>query len=163
MGRSTCEECGEGYADERTLTDHAVRIGSIPFVVPEATLGVCRECGATYPSSRQYERWRRLFEEHQRATGNTLSPAEIRSIRERTGLTMTEFAQLIGATRQSLSHWESDDRQSEPSRMVDLLLRLVRESLGGQAIDVLGFMAARARQLGLNVDLPQPTQSTPAT
>ncbi|MFJ1552303.1 helix-turn-helix transcriptional regulator [Streptomyces mirabilis] len=38
------------------------------------------------------------------------SPAQRRELRERAGLSQQEIAEVIGATRQAVSHWETGTR-----------------------------------------------------
>jgi len=149
-----CEECGCGTVGEATRENFGVKFDRIPFVVPEAIIGVCEGCGAEYYDGREYKRWRKLFDEEQARTGGVLSPAEIRALREALRMTMSDFSALIGTTRQSLHHWEKDDREVPQSRMVDLMLRLVQEAVRRGAVDVVAFLAENARQAEIQIRMP---------
>jgi putative zinc finger/helix-turn-helix YgiT family protein len=149
-----CEECGRGTVQEARRNDFEVRFNRIPFVVPDAVVGVCDSCGAVNFDGREYKRWRRLFDEHQARTGGVLSPGEIRELRAALSMTMSDFSALIGTTRQSLHHWEKDDREVPQSRMVDLMLRLVQEAVRRGAVDVVAFLADNARQADIQIRMP---------
>lgn len=74
------------------------------------------------------------------------------------GWTTTRSAIIGGApsaaTRQSLHYWEDNDRESPQSRVIDTLLRLVRESLREPRTDVVGFLHTRATSLGIDIARP---------
>jgi len=149
-----CERCGRGTVRPCTRRDIEVLFDHIPFVVPEGIVGVCDACGDEYWSGAEHERWESLFQASRRDDGITLSPADTRALRERLGLSVTDFAVLIGATRQSVHHWEREGRESEPGRMADLMMRLVREAATrGKDFDVLEFLVKRAEAEGRKVDL----------
>jgi DNA-binding transcriptional regulator YiaG len=126
--------------------------------VADARVGICDRCGAEHFDPNETLRWRSEFEEQQ--SQSYLAPPEIRELRKRLGLSMEQFAILIGCTRQSLYNWERSDRRSPQSRMADLFMRLVRESHSLGQIDVLRFLKAEAARSGL--DLPVSHQAQPA-
>ena len=72
---------------------------------------------------------------------------------------MEDFARLIGTTRQSLSMWEKAERPSPPLRTVDLLMKLVQQSLSPQPVDILPFLVEEARKWGIVIQVrrPRPT------
>ena len=53
-----------------------------------------------------------------------LQPAEIRSIREKSGVSQAVFAEHIGVTTGLISKWECGDKQ--PSRMALKILALIK-------------------------------------
>lgn len=151
-----CQECHKGTVRAETRKDYPVKLQRIPFIVPKAAIGVCDNCRAEYFDAREYKRWKKLFEEQQERTGGLMPAAEIRELRESLGMTMSDFAALIGATRQSLYHWEKDDREAPQSRMVDLMLRLLREGARHGSVSVVDFLHETARTAG--IDVAPPTQ-----
>ena len=162
MFGNRCEECGRGTVRETRRKDFQVPFDGIPFVVPEAIIGVCDVCGAINYHGREYKRWKALFHKHQSRTGGVLSPADIRAVREALGMTMSDFSALIGTTRQSLHYWEKDGREVPQSRMVDLMLRLLQEAVRRGAVDVVAFLADNARQAGIQMKLPSLVRPHPS-
>jgi len=150
-----CEECGVGAVRSTVRRNHEVKFDRVPFVVPEAVIGVCDKCGEEYVDAVEYKRWRRLFELGEEAAGGLLSPLEITSLRVGLWLSMSDFAALIGATRQSIHHWEKEDRVAPQSRMADLMLRVIDESLEEGEVDVVEFLAERAKRAGVAVRVPK--------
>jgi len=146
-----CQECGQGTVQEKVISQYRTKVNGRPFVVPDACIGVCDSCGAEHFSGPEMERWDRLFGEEE--ARRFLKPVDLQELRKSLGLTMEQFAFLIGCTRQSLYNWERLDRKRAQSRMADLMIRLVRESRGSGTVDVVGFLREEARESG--VEIPQ--------
>jgi putative zinc finger/helix-turn-helix YgiT family protein len=125
----TCPECGRGIVRTTRVLNYKTKIKGYPFVVDEAFIGVCDQCKAESFAPEETKRWEELFYRSLEAHQAFLSPEEITQLRTDLSLSMEDFARLIGCTRQSLSSWEKRNRTSAPSRMADLLMKLVRQSL----------------------------------
>lgn len=142
-----CQECGQGTVVEKLVPEYKTKIKGYPWTVQNARIGVCNRCGAEHFDPNETLRWRTEFEEKQ----SYLTPAEIRELRQRLGLSMEQFAILMGCTRQSLYNWERGGRLSPQSRMADLFMRLVRDSHTRGQIDVLSFLTAEAANAGFSL------------
>src|SRR5437660_1207961 len=141
-----CQECGQGTVLEKIFPEYKTKVKGYPFTAENARIGVCDRCGAEHFDPNETLRWRALLEDKQ--SESYMQPAEIRELHKHLGLSMEQFAILLGSTRQSLYNWERSDRTSPQSRMADLFMRLIREShLVGQ-IDVLNFLKTEAEKLG---------------
>jgi putative zinc finger/helix-turn-helix YgiT family protein len=144
-----CQECGQGTVLEKIFHEYHTKLKGYPLTVDNARIGVCDRCGAQHFDPNETARWRALLEEKQ--AESYLQPSDIRDLRKQLGLTMEQFAVLLGSTRQSLYNWERSDRPSPQSRMADLFMRLIHEShLVGQ-INVLSFLTAEATKLGFQL------------
>ncbi|MFW6116461.1 MAG: helix-turn-helix domain-containing protein [bacterium] len=149
-----CQECGRGTVVEHVVPEYHAKIRGYPFTVKDAHIGICDVCGAEHFAVQETDRWERMFEqEHARFF---LNRGELVELRKSLGLSMEQFAFLIGCTRQSLHNWERRDRSRPQSRMADLLLKLVRESHKEGSVDVIHFLAREAEQLGVRIELHQP-------
>lgn len=153
-----CQECGQGVVRERTIPEYHTRIKGYPFVVKDARIGVCDRCGAEHFVPQETDRWEQIFSVEQGEL--FLKPIEIQRLRKSLGLTMEQFAVLIGCTRQSLHNWERPDRLKSQSRMADLLLKIVRDSFEKGEVDVLRFLAREAEQLGVHLDVRNALQGS---
>jgi len=69
---------------------------------------------------------------------------------------MEDFARLIGSTQQSVSMWEKKSRTTPPIRTADLLMKLVRQSLTSEPVDVLPFLLDEARKWCVVIELRRP-------
>lgn len=151
----TCPECGIGTVRTTRALNYKTKVKGYPLVVGEAFIGVCDHCQAEQFAPEETKRWEEIFNRSLEAHRAFLSPEEITELRTALGLSMEDFARLIGCTRQSISAWERRDRASSPSRTADLLMKLVRESLHGRPVDLLSLLLDEARKWGLTIELRQ--------
>lgn len=143
-----CPECGIGIVRTTRVQNYKTKIKGYPFVVDEAIIGICDNCKAKHFVPSETKHWEELFYRSLEQRRAFLLPVEITELRKNLGLSMEDFARLTGCTRQSIYHWEKADRNFPPSRMADLLIKLVRESLSYGKIDVLAFLLEEAKKWG---------------
>ncbi len=151
-----CPECGLGTVRTMRILNYKTKIKGFPFVVDEALIGVCDRCQAESFAPEETKRWQELFYHSLEARQAFLSPQEITELRTALGLSMEDFARLIGCTRQSISAWEKRDRTSPPTRMADLIMKLVRRALYAGTVDVLTFLLNEARKWSVVIELRRP-------
>ena len=77
----------------------------------EELLGSVREAGAILRGEKNASRRR------------VIGSSGVRAIRERTSLSQSEFARLIGVSVKTLQNWEQDRRR--PTGPADALLRII--------------------------------------
>lgn len=148
-----CQECGQGTVLERVIPEYRTKLKGYPLTVENARIGVCDRCGAEHFSPIETMRWKSLLQEKQAAS--YLKPDEIRDIRKQIGLSMEQFAAMLGCTRQSLYNWERAEREAPQSRMADVFMRLVRKAHLVGSIDVLTFLTSEAEKFGIHLDVAQ--------
>jgi DNA-binding transcriptional regulator YiaG len=148
-----CEECGQGMVLEKLFPEYKTKVKGYPFLVENARIGVCDHCGAEHFDPKETLHWRSLFEERQ--SESYMQPTAIRQLHKSLGLSMEQFAILVGCTRQSLYNWERSDRTTPQSRMADLFMRLICESHLTGKVDVLSFLKTEAEKLGFHFDISQ--------
>jgi putative zinc finger/helix-turn-helix YgiT family protein len=106
--------------------------------VPDIAHLRCPRCGETVLARDQIEALRLgAFQVYRRNHG-LLSAAEIRSIRERHGLSQGELARLLRLGANTVSRWEAG--RNVQSAAMDVLLRLIRDLPG--SLDYLRGHAA---------------------
>jgi len=155
-----CPECGHGTVRSTRILNYKTKIKGYPFVVDEAVIGVCDRCGSESFAPEETKRWEELFYRSLEARHALLSPQEMLELRTSLELSMEDFARLIGCTLQSILAWERPDRSAPPSRMADLLMKLLRESLRVGAIDVLPFLLNEAKKWGVVIELRRPSMNS---
>ena len=153
-----CPECGKGTVQATKIQNYKTKIKGYPFVVDEATIGICDNCSARHFSAHETKRWEERYFHSLEEQNAFLKSEEIAEIRNQLGLSMEDFARLIGCTRQSIYNWEKTDRKVRPSRMADLLMKLVRESFRTEKVDVISFLLGEAVQLGITIELRRNSQ-----
>src|SRR5690349_18797708 len=120
-----CPTCGNGTVREERKQDYVTEVQGVMVKIPEAVFGVCDQCKSRVVDRSERDRWAQVACKALSASDVHLTFEEIRDLRESLGLTISEFARLLGTTRQSVHNWERADRLGPQSRTIDLLLRLV--------------------------------------
>jgi len=151
-----CQECGEGTVREQIFHGYKTRLKGLPLTVDDARIGVCDKCGARHFDQSETKRWKTLLDE--KYAEAYLQPSDIQDLIKQLGLSMEQFANLSGCTRQSLYNWQRPERSAPQSRMADLFLRLIRESRKVGAINVLDFLTEEAGKLGFDLEVAIGTQ-----
>lgn len=149
-----CQECGKGIVREKKIKNYKTKIKGYPFVVPEATVGVCDNCKAEHFAAEETKHWEELFSQSLASNKLFLLPQDIARARKTLSLSMENFALLIGSTRQSLYNWENHKRPRPQSRMADLLIKLVDKSRSEGKVNVIAFLIEEARKLGVFIEVP---------
>lgn len=152
-----CEECGKGTVKEKLFENYRTKIKGYPFVVDKAVIGICDNCGAKHFDANETKRWEELYNKDLELKHISLLPDEIEAVRKSLGLSMEDFAYLIGCTRQSIYNWEKRDREKPQSRMADLLIKLVRHSFEIGKVDVINFLVEEAKKLGIMMEVTRKT------
>jgi hypothetical protein len=76
-------------------------------------------------------------------------------------LSMEDFARLIGCIRQSVMTWEKLDRPTPPSRIADLLLRLLQKAWSKGPVDVSTVLLEEAKKWGVIIELRHSLSGSP--
>lgn len=99
--------------------------------------------------------WRKLFAESGTSQPDLLSPAQIRQIRESLGLGPSDFARLIGTSKQSVGRWEKENRDTPQTRAYDLLIRLAQAAAQAKdgRIDAMRLMLDNAKRQGFDIQV----------
>lgn len=155
-----CPECGLGTVRTTRVQNYKTKIKGYPFVVDEAIIGICDSCGAKHFAPEETKQWEELYYRSLEKRQAFLSPMEICDLRKRLGLSMEDFARLIGCTRQSIYNWEKQDRASPLSRTADLLMKLVRRSLQVGPVDVTTFLLDEAKKWSIVIEVRRSTVSS---
>jgi len=108
------------------------------IAVPEATHLSCPKCREVVLRFDDARRLRQRALEIYRGKYGLLSADEIRSIRERFGLTQAELARLLRLGGNTISRWEAG--RNVQTAAMDLLLRMIRDLPG--SLDYLRKHAA---------------------
>jgi DNA-binding transcriptional regulator YiaG len=154
-----CQECGQGTVREQIFHGYKTKLKGLPLTVDDARIGVCDLCGARHFDSRETMRWRTLIND--KYAEAYLQPSDIQDLIKQLSLSMEQFANLVGCTRQSLYNWQRPDRTAPQSRMADLFMRLIRESHSAGQVNVLRFLCNEASKLGFDLDVSNSNANTP--
>jgi len=140
-----CPECGKGKVKKTVRSNFKTKVRGQRFVVPEAVIGVCNQCGKEFFSAEEIKRWTRLHEESLEPRCRPLSAEKVTEIRNNLRLTIQAFASLVHCTRQTVHNWERRGRKVPQLGTADLLLRLIEDSTKYGEIDVVAWLTERAQ------------------
>src|SRR6266850_590626 len=87
-----CPECENGLVRTTLIDNFKTKIKGFPFIVPQATMGICDNCGARQYSPHEIERWNQLYLLSLEKGHAFLSPLELAETRKQLGLSMEDFA-----------------------------------------------------------------------
>jgi DNA-binding transcriptional regulator YiaG len=136
--------------------NYKTKIKGFPFLVDEAVIGICDHCQAESFAPEETKRWEAAFQKSLEGQHAFLTPSEIRTLRRAMALSLEDFARLIGCTRQSIMAWEHPERTTPPSRMADLMLRVLQRAWAEGAVDVTALLVAEAKKWGVVIELRRP-------
>jgi len=121
-----CPICGASMRRRRSSLSWSVNGEKIR--VPDVAHLRCPKCGETVLALDQIQALRLgAFQVYRRKHG-LLSTAEIRSVRQRHGLSQGEVARLLRLGANTVSRWEAG--RNVQSAAMDVLLRLIRDLPG---------------------------------
>lgn len=152
MSGYRCTKCGAGQMTPVTVGEYNARLGGIEFLVRDAKIRRCPECGEVAVGARELKRWRILLRQHLRERGQLPSGEDVRRLRGRLGVSISDFAGLMGVTRQTVYGWE---RKGEPMPLGPaalLLAALIQEASEEGSIRLLETLVCQARERGLAVE-----------
>jgi DNA-binding transcriptional regulator YiaG len=135
------------------ISEFSTRVGGVPVVIPEAHISKCTNCGETSVGAKELKRWELIQKEQLRDAGQIPSAGEVTRIREAIGLSVSDFAKLLGVTRQTIHAWEREGCAALQLGPGALLLEVLAGERAGKTRGVLEFLARKAAQRGQEVDL----------
>lgn len=134
-----CYNCEEIHEVElKTITDNF----EVRDIEVEATINtyVCKNCGQeTYVRENEIKNDIIIFDAYKKAKG-LLTSVEIKSIREKYGLTQSQFARLIGVGEKTITRYENGSIQDivydniirlteKPENFIELWLKIRKDNI----------------------------------
>ncbi len=148
MSRFKCPECGIGEMTPEVISNHTTKLGGIQVEVPNAHVSRCTNCGELSVGAAELKRWAQIQQQQLRGAGQLPSPAEVRATREALGLSVADFAKLLGVTRQTVYAWEREDLSALQLGPTSLLLGTLKEELDGHLDSVLAYLLQQSAKRG---------------
>jgi transcriptional regulator with XRE-family HTH domain len=94
------------------------------------------------------ERWRTIKEETLKSSGQIPTGADVKRVRESRGLSVTDFAVLLGVTRQTVYAWERAVDSAMKFGPPALVVLLLMEELRGTISNVYAALVSFAKKRG---------------
>jgi len=150
MATMKCPYCDEGKVTITVVPEYATQLGGVPFTVKNARIGQCDSCERKVFGAKEIKRWEKELREELQARGTLVQAEQIRTIRESLGLSVIDFAFLMGVTRQTVHAWEQSNGgvQLGPTA---LLLGLLAETLAEGENRVVGYLVTAAHERGQSI------------
>ena len=148
-----CPQCGKGYMQLEIVPRHATRIRGMPIEVPDARILRCSECGETSVEANELRRWEELQRTALQDTSSLPTVEGVKSIRKRLRLSVSDFAAVLGVTRQTVHSWERPDSKCAQLGPATLLLKLLQNELDRSGAEVFRELLKLARQRGQRITL----------
>ena len=150
MKTARCPVCGKGEVAEEVIPRYDTRLGGVPVLVDNARIGRCSACGETYISAKEIERWRAIQRLQLQEAKHVPSAGEVTRIRESLGLTVSDFATLVGVSRQSVHAWERQGGGmafGPASNLISLLRAEVEGKLSGVCLALVEAAKSRGQEV----------------
>lgn len=131
MTTATCPLCGSDTLEHKRGDYRFEPPQNIPggtMILPNATWDACTSCGQDILPD---ELTKAIEVEHYRRLG-LLTPEEIRQVRQKTGLSAVDLANLLGVGAKSYTRWENG--RSMQNKSNDTLIRLLDKNAEAFAI-----------------------------
>lgn len=148
--RFTCPECGNGQMESTVIASYATSVKGSPCVIPDANVLQCSECGKISVATKEVRRWEQLCEAGLAAGGVIPSPAEVKLLRESLQVSVSEFAALLGVTRQTVHGWERGSQGVKKFGPAAILLQLLVAELAKKADGVWMEINLLAQSRGID-------------
>src|SRR5689334_21516133 len=108
MQTMKCPACGRESMSREIVPNYQAKVGGLVVQVPQAELLKCSSCGEVVVGAEEMKRWQRIQQDRLRAEGHIPLPREVKEVREFFGLSVADFALLLGLTRQTIHAWERE-------------------------------------------------------
>lgn len=149
MSSLPCPSCGRGVLETRSVENKEVKLGGVTLIVPNATIRVCTVCGSESYPAKELRQWQLLREQQLAGVGQACNATQIKTLRDQKGLSVAQFASLMGVTRQAAYNWENETSCGMKFGPASLLVALlnIEGSLGTTVFDQLVAFAHERKQL----------------
>jgi DNA-binding transcriptional regulator YiaG len=148
-----CPECGKGRMEEVIVPSYRTSIKGVPCIIPNARVFRCTNCQQISAAFEEMRRWEQCCDDNASATGVVPSYDRVRAIRATTGLSVSQFATLLGVTRQTVHAWERDSHGVKSFGPASILLLLLEAESCGRVTGVSALLRDCSVKRG--VDLPR--------
>ena len=146
-----CHECNKGTIQKVIVKEYKAKLKGITFPVENAEIGKCDTCDAELYSAKEIQRWEQVLDEYLIASGLLLKPEQITEIRESLKLSVIDFAQLLGVTRQAVYGWERNDTKPLSIGPTGLLLSLLQAEKNKEIYGITDFLISSATGRGIKI------------
>jgi putative zinc finger/helix-turn-helix YgiT family protein len=151
MDTIKCPSCGVNKMKEKIISEFHTKLGGVPFVASNAKILECEQCGERIFDAKEIKRWEKELQKQLQTNALLVTPKDVKEIRERLNLNVTDFARLFGVTRQTVYAWEDEKNAGIQLGPAALLIRLLIEECEGQMKGVYNILLELANKRGQTI------------
>lgn len=152
MATITCPACGKAKLEIKELHELKTEFEGVSITVPNAEFSECPACGENTYTAKELKRWAEIKQATLAETGALPNGNDVKEIRERMGLSVAQFADLIAVTRQTVHSWERALDQPMKLGPATLILNLLKQEQCGQSANIASCLTKLATMRGKSID-----------
>ncbi|MHC4442686.1 MAG: type II TA system antitoxin MqsA family protein [Planctomycetota bacterium] len=148
MSEFTCPYCGKGKMSLEVVPKHITRLKGVPVVVENARISKCPECSETSVNAKELKRWHAIQQAQLQAKEQVPSASEVKRIRNALGLSISDFATILGVTRQTVHAWEHSETGGMQLGPAAILINILNEEIAGRVKGVYELIISASQNRG---------------
>lgn len=142
----SCTNCNSGHFENLVLKNETILFEGIQLNLPSIKAKVCNSCSERAFGLKELRKLQKLKNEFVNKANALLSGVEITALRKKLGFSVSEFAELLGVTRQSVYGWEDESKDSKISPAT-LLVSMLNDKMELRN-QILYFLISKAHLRG---------------
>lgn len=155
-----CPMCRQAELLEEVSETRDVEFEGVSLVVQDLHTLRCPDCGETSFAAGELRRLKRLKNEYLERQNQVPKPSEVRAVRTALDLSVSQFAALLGVTRQAVYSWEDDRGIGIKFGPSAILISLLCSEASASVFSTLLAMAHSRGQLN-EIAKPSPQNANP--
>jgi DNA-binding transcriptional regulator YiaG len=147
--------------EPQVIPDYETEFEGVHIKVKDARVSKCTHCGETSYGARELSRWKQLKVAKLAELNQIPSADDVKRVRKSLELSVSDFAALVGVTRQTVHSWERAESGGMPFGPAAILVCLLDAKACQEADQVysrLLSLAKRRGQLAKVAGPPQPVE-----
>ncbi len=151
-----CPACGKGRMEPQTIPNLETQFEGIAIQIKNAKVSKCTECGEKSYSAKELQRWKEIKVAKLAGLNQIPSADVVKRVREYRGLSVSDFASLMGVTRQTVHSWERAEGGGMKFGPASLLVCLLDSEPRDKADHVFSHLVSFAKERAQLLEVPLP-------
>ena len=163
MASFKCPACGKGRMETQIVPNFETQFEGFTIQVKDAEISQCTHCGEQSYGAQELQRWKEIKLAKLAELNQIPSADVVKWVREHRGLSVSDFASLLGVTRQTVHSWERAEGGGMRFGPAAMLVCLLNSESHDDADHVFSYLVRLARERGqlLGVLLPRSDDRKP--
>ena len=150
MASFKCPACGKGRMETQIVPNLETQFEGITIQIKDAEISKCTHCGEQSYGAQELQRWKEIKLAKLAKLNQIPSADVVKRVREHRGLSVSDFASLLGVTRQTVHSWERTEgggMRFGPAALIVCLLDNEAQDNADHVFSCLVRFARERRQL----------------